>query len=222
MSLRHRTGALLGAALLTLATACGASGPGGPASGGGAGTATTEATATTDSSPSTEGTGTEQPLPPGKGGSVQLAGLPIGGGNDGQGKDDCVGVSLLDSAVPEGAAIVVGQVDAGPGDVVTTAGGSCDSAPPCASYTFTSQANACSVAITWRKPGDDGWLAMRGTVTCGGDQSACDLFRSELTEQPLTLTNPLGATTTTTTTRSSPETSETTASETTTASTTSG
>ncbi|QRP43302.1 hypothetical protein [Amycolatopsis sp. FDAARGOS 1241] len=220
MSLRHWTGAFMGAALLALATACGASGPGGPDSGD---TAGTQAAQTTDSNPATEGMGTEAPRSSERSGSIQLAGLPIGGGNDERGKDDCVGVSLLSSDVPEGAAVVVGQVDAGPGNVVTTAGGSCDSAPPCASYTFTSQANACSVAITWQKPGDDGWLAMRGTVACTGDQSACDLFRSGLTEQPITLTNPLaGESTTTGTTGSSPATPETTTAETTTTSTTSG
>ncbi|MEV4596769.1 hypothetical protein AB0K15_05145 [Amycolatopsis sp. NPDC049253] len=221
MSIRHRFFGWVGAGSLLLAgvAACSGSDSGsGPATEVSTGVASTASSVeTTGSSPSMEGTGPETPRSSEHEGSVALAGLPVGGGNDASGAQDCIRVSLLDSNVPEGARIAVGEVAAGPGDLVT-GGGACGGAPACSSYTFTAQDNSCSVALSWHRPGDGATLAMKGSYACGGEPSAYAEFGQKLRTNTIDLTNPLEATETPTSTEESAET----ATGSTTASATSG
>ncbi|MEW2500678.1 hypothetical protein AB0878_09370 [Amycolatopsis sp. NPDC047767] len=206
MSIRHRFAVRVGAGSLLLASAAACSGPGsgaGPATEVSTGVASTASSVeTTGSNPSTEGTGPEPPRSSEREGSVALAGLPVGGGNDASGAQDCIRVSLLDSNVPEGARIAVGEVAAGPGDLVT-GGGACGGPPACSSYTFTAQDNSCSVALSWHRPGDGATLTMKGSYACGGDPSACAEFGKTLRTNTIDLTNPLETPETTTTTEES-------------------
>ncbi|MGW4487224.1 hypothetical protein ACWEOE_25680 [Amycolatopsis sp. NPDC004368] len=213
MSLRHHFGALGGAALLVLAGACGS-----PGAGSGTDSAQPSATSdvTTTGEPRTEDTGTESPRPSDGGNSLQLAGLPIGGSNDERGKDDCINVSLLNTP-PDGVRVLVAEVHAGPGDQVS-AGGKCDGNPACPAYTFSSRDTACSVALTWLKPGSGATLTMSGSLQC--EREGCEGYRLE--PNTIDLRNPLGeSSSSTTSSESSSETTETTA-ESATSTTTSG
>ncbi|MEU4667767.1 hypothetical protein AB0F91_07330 [Amycolatopsis sp. NPDC023774] len=211
MSLRHWSGTLVGAVFLVLVTACTGSG----GSGSGASDETAQSEVTTTGDPSVEGTGTETPRSTEKSGSIQVAGLPIGGSNNATDKDDCISVSLLNTP-PDGVRVVVTEIHVDSADEVT-AGGRCGGDPTCVSFTFTAQARACSIALTWLKPGDGAVLAMGGHLEC--DRSGCDGYRLE--KNKIDLTNPLDEESSSSkTTESSSETAETTTE--TTSSTTSG
>ncbi|TFV86075.1 hypothetical protein E4P40_13355 [Blastococcus sp. CT_GayMR20] len=171
--------------------------------------------------PELEGTGPEAPgqaqaAQP----SINVAGMPIGGGNGADGSaEQCVDVSFLgDDPIPRGVRITItdGSVhDVNDGSLlsdVARLGGGCGGNPSCRGFVFTAENDeagaTCAFLVTATRPpaaGDPNYddLAVRlvvgGTVTCpvGADALCEDLrgrLEAEADDDPLGFSIPVART----------------------------
>jgi hypothetical protein len=134
-----------------------------------------------DSTPALEGTGAESPQPAQKQSpTIPIASLPIGGSQDVDGAHQCGHVSLLRNDLPPGISISVDSIDFKPKGIFDLDGAPCGSAPPCATWAWTTETTdaACTVAVTQLiDSAGSVSLVLTGTVHCP-DQSSCDQVRS--------------------------------------------
>ena len=113
--------------------------------------------------------------------SVEVAGLPIGGGEIvfdaalGAPQTQCASVNTTGFDLVEGVVVVI-EAFAVP-DQFAVSAGACGSAPPCLEgFQFTAGGSSCEVPVTWNgEPPEEGaaLVASDSTVTCE-DQTLCD------------------------------------------------
>ncbi len=163
---------------LVLAAGCGGG------SGGAGGTPEGSAQPATNT-PAVEGTGSEEPAPGGGGGpAIDTAGLPIGGGSDGTGAQQCFTVVWAGAVTPSKAIAVevTSVLTSAPDTFHVTA---CDP-PQCQGYVFTDQGD-CHVGIRiTARGGAQADLLLSGRVRCATGQEECRAFTATL--KPVTLT----------------------------------
>lgn len=129
-----------------------------------------EATAT----PEVEGTGPEQPAPPGgQQPAIKIASLPVGGDGFSRDRNQCVAVT---GSVPEGATIAVTGFRIEPPGVFTLASFACDR-PSCRNFVMTPDALTCHVPVSAQRAGKDAGLSLAGVVRCpAGLRASCEDF----------------------------------------------
>ena len=158
------------------------------ASGSGGGTAQDDGSVD-NSTPATEGQGTEEASGGGtKAVSVKLPGLPVGGNSSVESATlQCADVGWTsEPAVPDGIGIRITGISLTPSDGFQESSESCPGgAPACMSPDFRLTATSrCSVAVAWGESGFEqgGQLAVTsGEVICAPDQvKQCEAFRKEL------------------------------------------
>lgn len=139
----------------------------------------------TTGAPPTETITQETPQPTDETISIEVAGLPIGGGADVvEGTDvQCADVTWVGASIPAGVEVQVTEVGFDPEDAFVLSDLPCPiDVPACfeATHRFTSDGGRCSVAVTptGQPTGDDPrlWLTA-GVVTCRTDQqTSCQEF----------------------------------------------
>jgi hypothetical protein len=155
---------------------------------------------TTTDSPAAEGTGPEEPGPDANGYSVDLPGLPVGGGTGGDtGVEQCATASWIGDPIPEGVSVVVRDVRVEPEEAFDIIGSSCGEPDGCESFTFTAQPGKCSVPVRAKGTNGNASLLLFGEPVCAdGNARRCDEFAASLTGAAIPLTQPEGPTSTTT------------------------
>jgi hypothetical protein len=153
---------------------------------------------TTTDSPAMEGTGPEPPGAEVDGNSVDLPGLPVGGGTGGNTQvNQCVTVSWIGSPIPEGVSVKVKNIQVDPTNSFRISGSQCGEFKGCAesSFTFTAKPSSCSVPIKANTTNGSAKLLLFGEPVCAdGNKRECDDFTAGLTGAPVTLTLPAGST----------------------------
>jgi hypothetical protein len=152
---------------------------------------------TTTDSPAMEGTGPDKPGAEVDGVSVDLPGVPVGGGADDESRmRQCVTASWLGGdPVPEGVSVVVTDMWIEPGDVFDITGSSCGGIVGCTeSFAFTSDGGTCSVPVEASaadvRSAD---LFMSGEAHCADeDARRCDDLPANVPEKSIDLTQPRG------------------------------
>jgi len=153
---------------------------------------------TTTDSPEMEGTGPETPGAEVDGNSVDLPGLPVGGGTGGNTQvNQCVTVSWIGDPIPEGISVVVKDIQVDPTDAFRISGSSCGDFDGCAesSFAFTAEPDKCSVPIEANTTNGGASLLLFGEPVCAdGNARRCDDFAAGLTGAAVALTLPSGST----------------------------
>jgi hypothetical protein len=153
---------------------------------------------TTTDSPAMEGTGPETPGAKVDGNSVDLPGLPVGGGTGGNTQvNQCVTVSWIGDPIPGGVSVVVKDIQVDPKDAFRISGSKCGDFDGCAksSFSFTTSPGKCSVPIAANTTNGSASLLLFGEPVCAdGNERVCDDFTAGLTGAPISLTLPTGST----------------------------
>ncbi len=201
MNLFRSTLAAAAAVLVFAAAGCSDSADSGSGSGSGAQDVTTEAPLPTGA-PSAEPSGPESPrTADDTGGAITIPQLPVGGVPDDSGAEEqCVTAGWLQPDLLADHDFTVVKVEVDPPGAFSQ-GGQCGESPACASFTFSSGARACSVAVTARGTGDDATLTIKGQVVCAaGKDASCRDLPTRVSPGQIGLTQPKPAETETTST----------------------
>ncbi|RYV52731.1 hypothetical protein [Pengzhenrongella frigida] len=177
MPREHRRAALLLA--LALAVGAGCAGPDSESSS----PTTSQAAGSTGGSSSQEESGsasgeetsgTEDPAEGGGGGvSVELAGLPVGGGSTVRVGEAWCQALFWGSELPAGVTLEIDAVQVGePGGTVQAVG--CEDKPPCVGATISEDQRGCALAVVPPSPEPESVrVRLDGTLRCP-DQATCD------------------------------------------------
>ena len=173
----RRLAALVLALALAVAAGCSGPGSGGSAdSSQGAGDSGQAGAATEDSgaAPQTESSGAETAASGGQGGvSVELAGLPVGGGSASDLDGAWCQALFWGGQLPDGVKLTIDAVQvADAGATLQPVG--CENVPPCVGASITIGQSGCAVVLTPPSP-EPASVKVRldGTLTCP-DQATCD------------------------------------------------
>jgi hypothetical protein len=158
----------------------------------GAQSSATESPLLPTDAPSTEPSGPEAPRSTDDtGGAITIPQLPVGGGaEDSRAEDQCVNVSWLQPELVPDNGVEVTRLQLEPSGVFDL-GGPCGESPGCASFTFGSGADTCSVAVKALGTGGSARLTVRGKVTCAaGKEDSCQDLRTRVNPGSIRLTQP--------------------------------
>lgn len=138
---------------------------------------------------STQATDTEGPAPDNGGGgaSVSLPSAPVGGQSTQPGDDpafQCLSVNWLagdDATIPAGATVSLGDFTFDPAVFDIESSGCESDGPLCTGFTFTSDAQSCSLPVRWNGTAWDpdvfeASADVDATAACEDDSSDCAAF----------------------------------------------